>query len=448
MPDWRAILHRDGPAAWRAAYRLVGDRQDADECLQEAAEKLRDAGTLSYRMTTEIPGLSEPVVVRHSWEGRRLRAEAGAAGGPVQITDLETGASLVLDPAARSAARLEATTPPYGFVPSPADRLRDLAVAAGEPVGTRTIDGVRASGFRVAAGDQELTAWVDPGSHLPLLVEGTSRARSRSLPADARFTIDEVVLDAPLDDDLFRLDPPEGYALVEPTAAPEPATAPEPTGPEAPIVTLLRLYAEDSGGSFPTAVDDWAAYDEAARGVKFSGPAEPRAAPTGPGHHRGRPLPPAAQGPDRLTLRGRPPRRRRRGPLLAPPRGHRELSGRLRRPPRRGGRRGPPPGARRARPQTGPAAPSGPVPIRRTPPSAPRTASASSPSPRRSCFSAVVGSSCSAAGSEGGAPGRRSSPRPRPGKPPAPGPPRRSPVGRGQRRRGLACGSRSTWTTR
>ena len=36
MPDWQEILSRDGPPAWRAAYRITGNRADADECLQEA----------------------------------------------------------------------------------------------------------------------------------------------------------------------------------------------------------------------------------------------------------------------------------------------------------------------------------------------------------------------------------------------------------------------------
>ncbi len=34
--DWTARLNRDGPAAWRAAYRLLGSAEDADDCLQEA----------------------------------------------------------------------------------------------------------------------------------------------------------------------------------------------------------------------------------------------------------------------------------------------------------------------------------------------------------------------------------------------------------------------------
>lgn len=35
MPDWQEILARDGPAAWQTAYRLVGNRADADDCFQE-----------------------------------------------------------------------------------------------------------------------------------------------------------------------------------------------------------------------------------------------------------------------------------------------------------------------------------------------------------------------------------------------------------------------------
>lgn len=36
MPGWRAIMARDGPDVWRTAYRIVGNRADADECFQEA----------------------------------------------------------------------------------------------------------------------------------------------------------------------------------------------------------------------------------------------------------------------------------------------------------------------------------------------------------------------------------------------------------------------------
>jgi RNA polymerase sigma-70 factor (ECF subfamily) len=36
MPDWQEIIKRDGKAVWQTAYRLLGNRADADECFQEA----------------------------------------------------------------------------------------------------------------------------------------------------------------------------------------------------------------------------------------------------------------------------------------------------------------------------------------------------------------------------------------------------------------------------
>jgi RNA polymerase sigma-70 factor (ECF subfamily) len=36
MPDWQEILDRDGKAVWQTAYRILGNRADADECFQEA----------------------------------------------------------------------------------------------------------------------------------------------------------------------------------------------------------------------------------------------------------------------------------------------------------------------------------------------------------------------------------------------------------------------------
>ncbi len=36
MPDWQDLMQRDGKAVWQTAYRLLGNRADADECFQEA----------------------------------------------------------------------------------------------------------------------------------------------------------------------------------------------------------------------------------------------------------------------------------------------------------------------------------------------------------------------------------------------------------------------------
>ncbi len=59
MPDWPGIIERDGAAVWRTAYRLLGNRADADECFQEAflaalevsrREPVRDWGALLRRL--------------------------------------------------------------------------------------------------------------------------------------------------------------------------------------------------------------------------------------------------------------------------------------------------------------------------------------------------------------------------------------------------------------
>jgi len=35
MTDWESIVRDHGPAVWRTAHRLLGNRADADECFQE-----------------------------------------------------------------------------------------------------------------------------------------------------------------------------------------------------------------------------------------------------------------------------------------------------------------------------------------------------------------------------------------------------------------------------
>src|SRR3954465_4310556 len=35
MPDWEAIVRKEGPAIWRTIWRFVRNRADAEECFQE-----------------------------------------------------------------------------------------------------------------------------------------------------------------------------------------------------------------------------------------------------------------------------------------------------------------------------------------------------------------------------------------------------------------------------
>lgn len=91
MPDWPGIIERDGAAVWRTAYRLLGNRADADECFQEAflaalevscREEVRDWGALLCRLAASRAvdrlrlrcrrGVSPPV---SDWDALPGRAE-------------------------------------------------------------------------------------------------------------------------------------------------------------------------------------------------------------------------------------------------------------------------------------------------------------------------------------------------------------------------------------
>jgi RNA polymerase sigma-70 factor, ECF subfamily len=76
MPDWREILSRDGPAAWRTAYQRLGNRADADECFQEAClvalEVSRREVVHNWR------GLLQRLAVARSLDRLRVRWRAGS----------------------------------------------------------------------------------------------------------------------------------------------------------------------------------------------------------------------------------------------------------------------------------------------------------------------------------------------------------------------------------
>ena len=61
MPDWDRIFAENAGGVWRAAYRLLGNTADADECMQEAfvdavrvngRETVRDWAALLRRLAT------------------------------------------------------------------------------------------------------------------------------------------------------------------------------------------------------------------------------------------------------------------------------------------------------------------------------------------------------------------------------------------------------------
>jgi outer membrane lipoprotein-sorting protein len=245
-------------AAGGLFYVVLVPRVEAT-AFAEAVQKLRNAHTLAYRTTTESPELKAPLALRFRFkEPSLLRVEAD--GGVITIIDGSQGKQLILDPAAKTALLLEgkAAQAPPGPAANMTDRLRQLADADAKAVGEKAIGEVRALGYVVKKLGTEMTVWVDPGTRLPIRIESSERIAGKEM----KVTLSDFQIDLDLDDALFRVAPPAGYALGK--AESDALAMDEKTflNPEQATAAYLRSFAEKTAGSFPKRLDDFAEFDE------------------------------------------------------------------------------------------------------------------------------------------------------------------------------------------
>jgi outer membrane lipoprotein-sorting protein len=243
-------------AAAGVTYFVAPPTASATAEFVEVARKLQAAQTLSLVHTQTQTIAGQPATMK----GRilykvpgLLRSEPEPAGAGVSIFDSIRNKILILNPADRSAMLLEE----QGGGPAPKrdgaammiEDMRRLGGKDNEPVGEKVIGDVRARGFRVKEQGQDMTIWVDPRKKLPVLIEFSGRAGN----LDYSGTFSDIRLDVELDDALFRLEPPEGYALRKVNARMN------MTFEEA-VARWLRNYARASGGRFPARLDDFDDY--------------------------------------------------------------------------------------------------------------------------------------------------------------------------------------------
>jgi hypothetical protein len=103
-----------------------------------------------------------------------------------------------------------------------------------------------------------MTVWVDPRTRLPIRIESSDRIQGKEI----RITTSDFQIDPDLDDALFRVAPPPGYAIRK--AESNALEMDEKTflNPEKSAAALLRLFAEKTGGTFPKRLDDLAEFNE------------------------------------------------------------------------------------------------------------------------------------------------------------------------------------------
>jgi outer membrane lipoprotein-sorting protein len=218
---------------------------------EEVAQKLHDARTMVYRATSinegapaEIKSMTMKLFFRVPGF---MRVETEVADAfPVSILDTARGRMVVLDTAKKSAMVMENAKPPEDFAAKTVEHLRNLPGKDARPVGRERIGDVEAEGYRVEEHGGTMVAWVDPKTRLPVRIDVTNTYLNKPV----RATLSDFQLDPPLDDSLFRAEPPEGYSVQTINGGMLFAK------PEVAVVHLLRLYAEHYGGTFPKGLED------------------------------------------------------------------------------------------------------------------------------------------------------------------------------------------------
>lgn len=217
----------------------------------DVADKLKDARTIQYTSTTTLPNGKTIAIRTLAAEPDMMRTEM--PDGTVTIN--RGGVALTLNPTKKTASRTTFNGRPArpagasGMVES----IRSIGQRGGEPLGEKEIDGVTVVGFRTAGAPGPWTIWADKKTAAPVRVELTMHVNGGEAP----MVLDKFVLDAPLDESLFSLEPPEGYTLKEQTL-----TLPKFGDLAEDVADLLRAYSDLNDGAFPAHLTDWAAVNK------------------------------------------------------------------------------------------------------------------------------------------------------------------------------------------
>jgi outer membrane lipoprotein-sorting protein len=226
----------------------------------EAVQKLRDAHILAYTTTIQSADFKVPLTMKLLFKEPNLfRTEV--PGGIVTIIDSSQGKQLILDPVANTALLLEgkAAVAPSGQAGAVGllGRLRQLTEGDAKFVGDKAIGGIQARGYVVKNLGMETTIWIDPATRLPVRFESSDRIQGK----DFRATASDFQIDPEVDDALFRIEPPAGYALRKATSDALEMDEKTFLNPENATAEFLREFAKKTGGAFPKKLDDLAEFD-------------------------------------------------------------------------------------------------------------------------------------------------------------------------------------------
>ncbi len=210
-------------------------------------ETIRNAQTCAFRMTVHmqgLPGMELKVMVT---ESGLMRQEMIKPDRGVTIMDFRTGKALSLMEEQKMAIIIEFS----GLMEEAAEELRKqfqqqnmmdhlkrLIEEAETELGEKEIAGRPAIGYQVKMEDIVMTAWVDAETGKLLEMEMTFfQGETRMVMSDFEFGME-------LSDDLFSMEVPEGYTVMEHKMELKPSSFED-------VAILLGVMARMNDGVFP-----------------------------------------------------------------------------------------------------------------------------------------------------------------------------------------------------
>ena len=220
-PDlWRTIMNNKmiklATAAAIIVAVLIGLNflgGSAGTVYADVVKQLQKARTLIYTVTSTTPveGISDTEIEVTFKEPGFMRMTM--PGGYITVMDWSTGKGLSLIPPRNQYIEMELDNMPNDAAQREFDAiesLRTLPERADEDLGERIMDGRTVHGFRVNEGGMTNTVWIDPKTRELVLVE----MESANLP-DTSATMTDFQFNVELEDELFSLTPPDGYARMD-----------------------------------------------------------------------------------------------------------------------------------------------------------------------------------------------------------------------------------------
>lgn len=200
-------------AATVILYIIAGPFGATTSVYAEVAERLHNALTMTYKMTTttpleEMPDMEMDVAFKEPGLMRMTMA-----GGYISVMDAVEGKGLSIIPQKKQFIEMDMSNLPNDPGKNPLnaiEKLRSLPGRADEELGEMEIDGRTVQGFRVNEDGVILTVWIDPKTRELVEVE----AEIVNAPGMGS-TMTDIRFDVELADELFNITPPDGYTRLE-----------------------------------------------------------------------------------------------------------------------------------------------------------------------------------------------------------------------------------------